>query len=45
MSCATRMAGVPSVPVHGNQEVRIGTLRGILRDCRLTVDEFLSLLD
>ena len=34
-----------SVPVRGNQEVRIGTLRGILRDCQLTVDEFLSLLD
>jgi predicted RNA binding protein YcfA (HicA-like mRNA interferase family) len=34
-----------SVPVHRNQEVRIGTLRGILRDCRLTADEFLSLLD
>jgi predicted RNA binding protein YcfA (HicA-like mRNA interferase family) len=34
-----------SVPVHGNQEVRVGTLRAILRDCRLTVDEFLRLLD
>ena len=34
-----------SVPVHGNQEVRVGTLRGILRDCQLTVDEFLNLLD
>jgi predicted RNA binding protein YcfA (HicA-like mRNA interferase family) len=22
-----------SVPVHGNQDVRVGTLRGILRDC------------
>jgi hypothetical protein len=25
--------------------VRVGTLRGILRDCRLTADEFLGLLD
>ena len=34
-----------SVPIHGEPGVRIGTLRGILRDCRLTVEEFLSLLD
>jgi hypothetical protein len=34
-----------SVPVHRNQEVRVGTLRGILRDCKLTADEFLNLLD
>ena len=34
-----------SVPVHRNQEVRVGTLRAILRDCRLSVDEFLDLLD
>jgi predicted RNA binding protein YcfA (HicA-like mRNA interferase family) len=34
-----------SVPVHKSQEVRAGTLRGILRDCGLTVDEFLNLLD
>ncbi|MGH3164955.1 MAG: type II toxin-antitoxin system HicA family toxin [Trebonia sp.] len=34
-----------SVPVHGNQDVRVGTLRGILRDCGLTADEFLKLLD
>jgi predicted RNA binding protein YcfA (HicA-like mRNA interferase family) len=34
-----------SVPVHRNQDVRIGTLRGILRDCGLTADEFLNLLD
>ena len=33
-----------SVPVHRNQDVRVGTLRGILRDCRLPVEEFLSLL-
>jgi len=34
-----------SVPVHRNQDVRVGTLRGILRDCGLTADEFLDLLD
>ena len=34
-----------SVPVHRNQEVRVGTLRGILRDRKLTADEFLNLLD
>jgi predicted RNA binding protein YcfA (HicA-like mRNA interferase family) len=34
-----------SVPVHRNQDVRIGTLRAILRDCRLTEDEFLNMLD
>jgi predicted RNA binding protein YcfA (HicA-like mRNA interferase family) len=34
-----------SVPVHGDQDVRVGTLRGILRDCGLTTDEFLGLVD
>lgn len=34
-----------SVPVHRNQDVRIGTPRAILRDCRLTADEFLNMLD
>jgi predicted RNA binding protein YcfA (HicA-like mRNA interferase family) len=34
-----------SVPVHGSQEVRVGTLHGILRDRKLTADEFLNLLD
>jgi len=34
-----------SVPVHRNQEVRVGTLRGLPRDCRLTVGEFLESLD
>ena len=34
-----------SVPVHGkNEDVRVGTLRSILRDCDLTVEEFLALL-
>jgi predicted RNA binding protein YcfA (HicA-like mRNA interferase family) len=31
--------------VHGSQDVRAGTLRGILRDRGLTADEFLDLLD
>ena len=34
-----------SCPCASNQKVRVGTLRGILRDCRLTVDEFLNSLD
>lgn len=34
-----------SVPVHRSQEVRTGTLRAILRDCQLRVDEFLTLAD
>lgn len=34
-----------TVPVHRNEDVRIGTLRSILRDCRLTTEEFLNLLD
>lgn len=29
-----------SVPVHGNQTLKIGTLRGILRDINLSPDEF-----
>ena len=33
-----------SVPVHGNQEVRAGTLGGILRDCKVPVNEFLKML-
>ena len=34
-----------SVPVHESQDVRVGTVRSILRDCGLTADEFLDLLD
>jgi len=34
-----------TVPVHGAQEVRAGTLRTILRDCGLTVEQFLDLLE
>ena len=29
-----------SVPVHGNQSLKIGTLRSILRDVDMTADEF-----
>jgi len=29
-----------SVPVHGNRELKIGTLRGILRDIQLSPSEF-----
>ena len=29
-----------SVPVHGNQSLKIGTLRGILRDIDLSTLEF-----
>ncbi|MFV1968228.1 MAG: type II toxin-antitoxin system HicA family toxin [Pirellulaceae bacterium] len=29
-----------SVPVHRNQTLKIGTLRGILRDINLSPDEF-----
>jgi predicted RNA binding protein YcfA (HicA-like mRNA interferase family) len=29
-----------SVPVHGNQTLKIGTLRGILRDIDLSPEDF-----
>lgn len=29
-----------TIPVHGNQTLRIGTLRGILRDIELSPAEF-----
>ena len=29
-----------SVPVHGNQTLRIGTLRGILRDIEMSPEQF-----
>lgn len=32
-----------SVPVHGNEMLRIGTLRGILRDIDLSAQEFARL--
>ena len=31
------------VPVHGSQTVKIGTLRGILRDIDLSANDFASL--
>lgn len=30
------------VPVHGNKELKIGTLRGILRDVEMRPDDFRS---
>lgn len=33
-----------SVPAHGNKAVKIGTLRGILRDVDLGPNEFIRLL-
>lgn len=33
-----------SVPVHGNRELKIGTLRSILRDIDLAPDQFEELL-
>lgn len=32
------------VPVHGNRDLPVGTLRSILRQANLTVDEFARLL-
>ncbi len=32
-----------TVPVHGNQTLKIGTLRGILRDINLSANDFASL--
>ena len=29
-----------SVPVHGSQNLKVGTLRGILRDIHMTPTEF-----
>jgi len=33
-----------AVPCHGHRPLKTGTLRRILRDCRLTVEEFSKLL-
>lgn len=30
------------VPIHGNKILKIGTLRGILRDIRLSADAFIQ---
>lgn len=37
-------AGLVVVPVHGNRDLPIGTLRAILRQADLTPDEFATLL-
>ena len=34
-----------SVPVHGKQSVKNGTLRSLIRDAQLTVEEFVELLE
>ena len=34
-----------SIPVHGNRVLKIGTLRGILRDIDMSPDEFERLWD
>jgi predicted RNA binding protein YcfA (HicA-like mRNA interferase family) len=34
-----------SVPVHANRQLKIGTLRGILRDINLSTAEFTSRLN
>lgn len=31
------------VPVHGNEDLRMGTLRGILRDIHMKPEEFIRL--
>ncbi len=31
------------VPVHAGEQIGVGLLRSILRDCEMTVDEFLDL--
>lgn len=33
-----------SIPVHKGRIVRIGTLRGILRDAQISIDEFRKLV-
>lgn len=32
------------IPVHSSRDIRRGTLRGILRDAGLTIEEFVRLL-
>jgi predicted RNA binding protein YcfA (HicA-like mRNA interferase family) len=39
-----RGAQSTTVPVHRGTDLRIGTVRGILRDAEMTVDEFIALL-
>ena len=33
-----------TVPVHGGRDIRPGTLRSVLRDAKLTVEDFQDLL-
>jgi predicted RNA binding protein YcfA (HicA-like mRNA interferase family) len=33
-----------TVPIHGNRDIPLGTLRNILRQANVTVDEFIELL-
>jgi predicted RNA binding protein YcfA (HicA-like mRNA interferase family) len=33
-----------SIPIHAGKNVKRGTLRGLIRDAGLTVDEFLELV-
>jgi predicted RNA binding protein YcfA (HicA-like mRNA interferase family) len=35
---------VITVPVHGNTPIKAGTLRGLIADSGLTVEEFIALL-
>lgn len=37
-------AGRIAVPVHGSRDLKPGTLRGIIRDAGLTVDQFCDFL-
>ncbi len=39
------IAGLVVVPVHGGHDLPAGTLRSILRQAGLTVEEFTELLD
>lgn len=34
-----------TVPVHGNRTLRPGTLRALIRDAGITVEEFIAALD
>lgn len=37
--------GLIAVPIHGNRDLPLGTLRAILRQAALTVEEFVRLLE
>lgn len=34
--------GTASVPIHGGKDIKLGTLRGIIRSAGLTLEEFWS---